>query len=140
MGRRNTRRKSQVHEFRLRIICEHKSKEKASCLGKSELQPKGSVRLKRIARSIDQRSVASTGLLMEGPSLAEEVELRISLPEGIRLLWLYWSWFVFEARQVYVGASRMTEVESPTRSGPHRETRYSKSLLELPFFKQTPRV
>jgi len=40
MGRRNTRRKSQVQEFQgLRIIREHKSKEKASCLGKSELQP-----------------------------------------------------------------------------------------------------
>ena len=39
MGHRNTRRKSQVQEFqRLRIIREHKSKEKASCLGKSELQ------------------------------------------------------------------------------------------------------
>ena len=52
IGRCNTRRKSQVQEFQgLRIIREHKSKEKASCLGKSELQPKGSVRLKRIARS-----------------------------------------------------------------------------------------
>ena len=61
IGRCNTRRKSQVQEFQgLRIIREHKSKEKASCLGKSELQPKGSVRLKRIARSIDQRGVAST--------------------------------------------------------------------------------
>ena len=56
MGRCNTRSEPQVQEFQgLRIIREHKSKEKASCLGKSELQPKGSVRLKRIARSIDQR-------------------------------------------------------------------------------------
>ena len=37
-----------------------KSKEKASCLGKSELQPQSSVHLKRIARSNDQRGVAST--------------------------------------------------------------------------------
>jgi len=61
MGRRNTREKFQAHEFRsLRIIREHKSKEKASCLGKGELQPKESVRLKRIASSNDQRGVAST--------------------------------------------------------------------------------
>ena len=37
-----------------------KSEEKASCLGKSELQPQSSVHLKRIARSNDQRGVAST--------------------------------------------------------------------------------
>ena len=62
MGRRNTRRNSQVQEFqRLRIIREHKSKEKASCLGKSELQPKTIGPLERIARSNDQRGVASTG-------------------------------------------------------------------------------
>jgi hypothetical protein len=56
IGRCNTRSEPQVQEFQgLRIIRERKSKEKASCLGKSELQPEGSVRLKRIARSIDQR-------------------------------------------------------------------------------------
>ncbi|MGB9506501.1 MAG: hypothetical protein WBQ91_09950, partial [Candidatus Acidiferrum sp.] len=42
IGRRNTRRKSHLQEFqRLRIIREHKIKEKASCLGKSGLQPQG---------------------------------------------------------------------------------------------------
>ena len=42
MGRRNTGAKSQVQEFqRLRIIRKHKSKEKASCLGKNELRPQG---------------------------------------------------------------------------------------------------
>ena len=41
MGRRNTSRKSQVLESQgLRVVHEHKSKEKASCLGKSELQPR----------------------------------------------------------------------------------------------------
>src|SRR5580693_6332128 len=61
IGRCNTRRKSQVQDFqRLRIIREHKSEEKASCLGKSELQPRGSVRSKRIARSNDHKGVAST--------------------------------------------------------------------------------
>jgi hypothetical protein len=60
IGRRNTSRKSHVHEFqRLRIIGEHKSKKKAFCLGKSELQPQGSVRMKRIAKS-NERGVAST--------------------------------------------------------------------------------
>ena len=44
MGRRNTRRKSQVLEFQgLRIVRKDKCKEKASCLGKSELQPQGLV-------------------------------------------------------------------------------------------------
>ena len=39
MGHRNTRRKPQVQQFQvLRIIREHKSEEKASCLGKGELQ------------------------------------------------------------------------------------------------------
>lgn len=40
MGRRNTRTESQVQEFQgLKIIRGHKSEEKASCLGKTELQP-----------------------------------------------------------------------------------------------------
>jgi hypothetical protein len=61
IGRCNTRSDPQVQEFQgLRMIREHKSKEKASCLGKSELQPEGSFRLKRLARSNDQRGVAST--------------------------------------------------------------------------------
>jgi hypothetical protein len=61
ISRCNTRSEPQVQEFKeLRLSREHKSKEKASCLGKGELQPKGSVRLKRIARSNDQRDVAST--------------------------------------------------------------------------------
>ncbi len=61
MGRRNTGRKSQVHEFQsLRIIREHKSKETASCLGKSELQPQRIGPLECIARSNDRMGVAST--------------------------------------------------------------------------------
>jgi hypothetical protein len=61
MGRRNTRRKSQVQEFQgLRTIREHKSKEKASCLGKRELQPQRLGPLETIAILNDQRGVAST--------------------------------------------------------------------------------
>ena len=42
MGRRNTREEAQVQEFQgLRIIRKHKSEEKASCLGKGELQNPG---------------------------------------------------------------------------------------------------
>jgi hypothetical protein len=61
MGRRNTRTKSQVQEFKwLRVVREHKCEEKAFCLGKSELRPQRIGPQKRIVRSNDQRGVAST--------------------------------------------------------------------------------
>ena len=42
MGRCNTRTKSQLQQFhRRRKVREHNAKKKASCLGKSELQPQG---------------------------------------------------------------------------------------------------
>jgi len=46
MGRRNASPKSQVQAFqRLRITRKHESKEKASYIGKNELQPQGMGRL-----------------------------------------------------------------------------------------------
>jgi hypothetical protein len=61
MGRRNTRTKSQVQEFKgLRVVPERKCKEKAFCLSKSELRPQTIGPQKRIARSNDLRGVPST--------------------------------------------------------------------------------
>jgi len=61
-GRRNTRTKPQVQEFKwLRVAPERKCKEKAFCLSKSELRPQMIGPQKRIVRSNDQTGVASTG-------------------------------------------------------------------------------
>jgi hypothetical protein len=68
MGRCNSRAKSQVQGFhRLRTSATPNAKNKASCLGKSELQPKGVARSNvlpdQVIRGVLHRPVEPTGLI-----------------------------------------------------------------------------
>jgi len=83
-GRCNTGAISQLQDFHgLRSVSEHKGKEKASCLGKSELQPKKTWPLNCVAKWGEERGVASTGLTGTVSQDLEKLSMLIDKPIAV---------------------------------------------------------